>query len=335
VIAVAKQLFPWLSDVRALVAFQILLHVLLCLLILALLTGPLRKLLFFMLYAINPLVIYFVTFPFYYFYQAVPSFALIFLLLARGHWKGPMKAGLHAAYLALCISLSVVLLIRSTTVAAIAAFFVLAFLWLPARRIYFVGLAAFVLIAVTGYSPSQKNFWHTAYIGIGAYPNEHMQGLSDNNGYALFERQTGVPLDASLGGNYYDGTVMSRYREISRVEFLAILRSDWPALMRNAVMNTLQGFTVGYLVGRPFVMHLAMTAAGLMVLVLLALSRQYVLAALIIVSNATFTLYYPPIPAYMYGAYALLAMGVLGVVDYFRQRFSIGRHERLECAGRS
>jgi hypothetical protein len=246
-----------------------------------------------------------------------------------------MKAGLHVAFLAICIALSVVLLIRSTTVAAVAAFFALAFLWLPARRVYFVGLAVFALIAVTGYSPSQKNFWHTAYIGIGAYPNVYMQGLSDNNGYALFERQTGVPLDASLGGNYYDGKVMSRYREISRVEFLTILRSDWPVLMRNAVMNTLQGFTIGYLVGRPSVVHFALAAAGLVVLVLLALSRQYVLAALIILSNATFTLYYPPIPAYMYGAYALLAMGVLGVVDHFRQRFSIGHPERLEPAGRS
>ena len=202
VIAVAKAVFPWLPDVRALEAFQIALHTLLSLMIISLLDGRLKKSLFLVLYALNPLVIYYVTFPYYYFYQAIPSFALLFLLLGRPQWSAGAGRFHSSVFLLLCVALAFVLLMRSTTVAAIAAFFALAFFWFPSRKIYVAGLVAFVAIVVTGYTPSQKNFWHTAYVGVGAYPNEYVKGLSDDNGYALFEQKTGVPLDATLGATF-------------------------------------------------------------------------------------------------------------------------------------
>jgi hypothetical protein len=267
------------------------------------------------LYALNPVVLYFVTFPYYYFFQAIPSFALIFLLLTRDRWIGPERPTLLSGYVALSVMLAFVLLTRSTTIVAIAAFFVLAALWVPDRRVMALGVVLFAGVVATGHSPSQKNFWHTAYIGVGGYPNPHVSGLSDNNGYALFERKTGVPLDASLGGNYYQAPVMAQYKEVAQDEFLLILRGEWPRLTLNAVLNVLQGFTIGYLVGQPHWVHLGMAAVGLAVLGLFLATGQFLVAALVVTTSLTFTLYYPPIPAYMYGAYALLALGVIRTCD--------------------
>ena len=223
-----------------------------------------------------------------------------------------------AAYLVFCCALGVVLLIRSTTAAAIAAFFVVAFLSIRPRTVFLVGLVAFATVVATGYSPSQKNFWHTAYVGVGAYPNAHVEGLSDDNGYALYRQRTGEPLNASLGGNYYDEKVMARYRDVSRSEFLGIARDDPGVLVRNAALNTLQGFTIGYLAGQRYVVHVAMALAGLLFAGLLLYTGQYVLTGLVLATIATFVPYYPPIPAYMYGAYLLLVVGLIRAVEFGR-----------------
>jgi len=127
----AKRIFPWLPDVPALEALHILLHTLLSVLVIALLQGWRRKLLFLFLYALNPVVIYYVTFPYYYFLQAIPSFGLIFLMLTRDRWATPERPWLMTAFLLLCVALAFVLLARSTTIAAIVAFLVLAALWYP------------------------------------------------------------------------------------------------------------------------------------------------------------------------------------------------------------
>ena len=307
----AKKIFFWLPDVRAIEAFQILLHTMLSVLVIALLEGWRRKILFLFLYALNPLVLYYVTFPYYYFLQAIPSFGLIFLLLTRDRWNQRESNLLQVVLLIFCAVLAFVLLARSTTIAAVVAFFVLAALWLPDRRVILLGFAIFSILYSTGYSSSQKNFWHTAYIGVGAYPNTHMQGLSDDNGYTLFEEKSGSPLNASLGGNYYEEPVMAKYKEIAQAEYLRILRSDWPSLMRNALLNSLQGFTIGYLVGKPYWVHIFMAAAGFVFLFLLLATRQFMLVTLTLLTVLPFTLYFPPIPAYMYGAYLLLVAGAL------------------------
>ena len=143
-----------------------------------------------------------------------------------------------------------------------------------------------------------------------------MTGLSDDNGYALFQRKTGVPLNASLGGNYYDEKVMARYRDVSRSEFLRMARDDPGVLVRNAALNTLQGFTIGYLVGQRYVVHVTMALAGLLFAGLLVYTRQYVLTGLVLATIATFVPYYPPVPAYTYGAYLLLVVGLIRAVEF-------------------
>lgn len=319
-VAGAKYTFPWLPDVRAIEAMHIALHVLLSLLVIGLLNGRVNKALFLLLYSLNPVVLYFVTYPYYYFYQAIPSFALIFLFLGKRHWKAGVPHLHSVVYILMCAALAMALLIRTTTIAAIAAFFLLAFIWMPSRKVYLAGFAVFLALAISGYSPSEKNFWHTAYVGVGAYPNAQVVGLTDDNGYALFEQRTGRKLDASLHGNYNDSATLAQYRDITRIEFMRILGDGWMPLLRNAILNGMQGFTIGYLAGKSYGVHLAMSLVGFAIIGVFLITRQCLLVALIAVTIGTFTPYYPPIPAYMYGAYALLVFGAIRAVDYVRRR---------------
>jgi hypothetical protein len=68
-----------------------------------------------------------------------------------------------------------------------------------------------------------------------------------------------------------------------------------------------------------------MVAAGLVVLALLFASKQFLLVVLTVLTTLPFTLYFPPIPAYMYGAYALLVFGVLEISERLFRRPQIGR----------
>ena len=45
--------------------------------------------------------------------------------------------------------------------------------------------------------PTEKNLWHTVYVGIAAYENPYVKELSDNEGYRLYEETTGERLSAS------------------------------------------------------------------------------------------------------------------------------------------
>lgn len=321
VVRAAKTLFPWLSDVSAVKALQIAVHTIMCIALIALLQPGMQRVAFLALYAVNPLVIYFVTNPIYFFWQALPSFGLAVLLILRQRNAADVLTSPlgRLGLLAIFASLALALLIRPTTLGAVGVFFLLAIASLRKRGVLLAGAAVFAAVLVTGYTPNQKNFWHTPYVGIGAYANQHMQGLSDDNGYAMFERKTGHRFNASLGGPYYDAETMSRYSEATRDEYLRIARAEWPMLARNAAVNMLQGFSIGYLVGRPAWVQYAIAVAGLLALTLLLYSRQYWLVLAIAGTNATFALYFPPIQAYMFGSYMLLALGAVYILTQLRQ----------------
>ena len=331
----ATSLFPWLPDVQALELLQILLHVGLSVWVIALLGTQVQRLLFLVLYALNPVVLYFVTFPFYYFMQAIPSFALLILLIAKSRGLRPQSVATSVAFLAGAAALAIVYLTRPTTIGAIAGFFLLAVFVVGPRWVVAGGLVLFVALAHSGPAPSDNNPWHTAYIGVGAYPNDYVEAFNDNVGYALYEEKTGVPLNASLGGNLYESGVANRYADITRAAYVSILERDWPRLLRNVVLNTLQGFSPGYVAGQPYWLHLLFAATGLIVLAALAWSRQFVLILLIGITAGTFTVLCPPIPAYMYGAYALLVYGFIRVLDRAGALAPLDRRLRQERAART
>lgn len=66
----SQNIFPFLGDLRGVIYFQLIVHIIISLfLINFILSSPLKKLFFILFYAANPLVIYFTTFPFYYFWM--------------------------------------------------------------------------------------------------------------------------------------------------------------------------------------------------------------------------------------------------------------------------
>jgi hypothetical protein len=341
-VAAATSLLPWLPDLAAIEGLQIALHVFFCIWIIYLLRSPTAKLLFLLLYALNPLVIYYVTIPFYYFVQAIPSFLIVLLLLAITDNRWPDRPAAFVLGIAGGAVLGLALLTRPTTIGAVLGVFALAITTHRMRWPALAGAAVLALVVLTGrLADDQHGPWHTAYIGLGAYPNEFVTddfrpAFNDDVGYAFYLSQRGVQLDTELGGNYYEDEVIEDYMSLLRQEYLSVVRKDWPNVLRNATLNTLQGFSVGHVRQKGYSFQLPVAASGLVVLAAMAWTGQYVLILLIGATVGTFTVFAPPIPGYMYGAYALL---VFGAVEFLRRKGILARcdaflHRRVSSPGK-
>ena len=160
------------------------------------------------------------------------------------------------------------------------------------------------------------DLFHTAYVGLGAYPNEYQNYLSDNAGYELYEKIHGERIVASFGGNLYDGEITDRYYRTTKKEYMRIL-SDHPFLfLKHAILNTLIGYTCGYLNLNFKKINYISASLGLLVVIFLIISKNYFLFLAIGATLCTYTLYYPPIPAYMFGAYLLNVFSYLKIIEY-------------------
>src|SRR5258705_7550102 len=89
-VMIARNIFFWQGDSKAVESLQLLVHIIMCLLILMALKSRTRQILFFVLYAINPLILQVVTYPFYHFWTFLPGAIFIFYFLIRnlklGNW---------------------------------------------------------------------------------------------------------------------------------------------------------------------------------------------------------------------------------------------------------
>jgi len=278
--------------------------------VLSLLGDGLRRAVFGITYAVNPLILYFVQFPYEYFWTSLASLAFLLALFSK-RW------GL-SAMTALVIASLVLFHVRPP----VAPLLLLTPLVLAVRhRKPAYALAVPVLLTLMILTSYQsKEIWHTAYVGLGAYPNPFVHGLSDNNGYAMYEAKTGTVLEmSSPDGNYYDESVYRDYQRVLKAEYLGIALESPVRMVRNAVLNMLQSFSFGYPVARPNLAY-ASAAFGAVVIVLLLLTAQYSLVVGIGAVTVGFAPYFPPIPAYMFGAYMLLGVGVAEVARRLWQR---------------
>ena len=304
----AKHLFPFLGDQAAVRLLQALIHIGLCLGAMALpgMRGR-RRWGFLVLYGLNPLVLRFVTFNHYYFYQCLPAFALLYLLALRGRSQGPW------VYVALALggaALGLSWLTRPTLIGMLAVVAALA-LWQAYRgRLPWLGVglglasgAAF-LWSILPPRPSQKIVWHSAYMGIGAYENPYGVFLSDNASYALYKRQTGRTLNGSVGGNLYDSTERARFKGVLEAEYKRIAAEAPGLVVFNTVRNGLQGLGIGY-IGRRWWIPAALLGAGIAAFGVWR--RRWWLLAGLAANAATVSVLFPPIPAYVLGGYVLLA----------------------------
>ena len=304
----AKKLFFFLGDQHAIMFLQALVHLILCMLLTDRAVPKVWRVGYFLLYTINPLVLRYVVFNHYYFWQSIPSLLVVFLSL-----RGTKPTFL---YLALFL-LPWTSLARTTTILVLPVILFLLYRYYN-PRLMLAAIGYFALVWMFFYKPTQKNIWHTAYIGTGAYHNPYGIALNDNDGFELYTKTFGSKLSASTGGNVYEPKIYAQYKTLTKNTFLTQFY-DVPALyLKNAFVNFLGAYSLGYLAGKPDWMNYLLSLSGLGVILLFIRYRQWEFLMSIGLLSFAFTPYYPPVPAYMYANYALIAGGIATCFMKFR-----------------
>lgn len=312
IILVSRFLFSGLGDIQGVIYLQVLVHVGLCLIFVTFIFADYKsRLLFSLLYAANPVVIYFVTFPFYYFWLCIPSICLAVLLI-KPKWSSWVVAGSTPVLL-------LSLLIRPTPIFLSLLFYAFAFRLVRQhlRTIYLPCLSVFVagIILFSAVNPRQAP-WHTMYVGLGAYANHvGVRTLSDDEGYSYYFSKTGQRISTDpVAGNWGKPVLMKSYAAVVGLRYLEIAAAHPALLVRNAIVNFGQVFSVGYLDQRPL-LSLLSSAVGWCIVVFLLIRKQFVWVLAVASSALSFFWYFPPIPAYNYAAYLLLVCGVISALS--------------------
>jgi len=305
VIIVAKLLLPFILPIAALIVLQVITHCIICIFVLRKFPDNYLKLVFIILYALNPVVLKFVCFSYYYFWQVIPSLFLVLYLLDKKSW------GVYLVPVAFVLGFS--LGARGTTVLVVLAFLLLS-VWRERSAISLISFALVLGIKFFLYSGDTVP-WHTVYIGIGGYENSHGVTLDDGSGFNLFEGKTGITINTNaISGNFLDLEIRQDYYKVVEKEYFNILKESPVLLASNAIKNTLAGYSFGYFVGNPLIQNIAIIFGGFFALLLL-LFREYIWFLAIGLSLITFTSFYPPIPAYMYGSYLIIVVSFTQVLN--------------------
>jgi hypothetical protein len=307
VVLAARTLFWWMGDGNAVVTLQIIVHAAICLAILTLLSTQVRRLSFVLLYALNPLVLHFVTFPFYYFWAVLPCFVFAYLALGGARGRRWILPGVMLLFLGF--------LIRPATLFVCLATFAL-LLWQGRRLTAAIAFCAFALLQFQAIGHFYTSPWHTAYIGVGAYPNPYgIKGPVDSAGLDFYLKTTGKQVSNDpITGTFQDLQERDNYWRVLRTRYFEILAESPFLIARNAALNMAQSFGVGYDVGRPWVAFPS-TIIGVVMIGLIILSRQWIWGTAILAYAAAFAGYFPPIPAYLFGAYLFIALAGGGIIE--------------------
>jgi hypothetical protein len=281
------------GDAQSVVWLQLLAHLICSSLIWVRLKSDAARVSFGLLYIVNPLILYFVTFNFYYFWQVIPCLGVLLLWMDK-----------KVSWIAIAIVLIMPFMLATRPTLFFVALLFFALLGYYSR--WYWGIAASIgciLVFSFIYAPNKKNPWHTAYIGLGAYPNKLHIPLSDESGYQLYEHVTGKKLNVSVGGNYYDNAVIDEYAAITKEATLGYIKRHPFAVVRNATLNFLQSYALGYFVNKPFIVYVLMALAGFCLLAFSAYKKYFIPLICIATYAIAFIPYFPPIPAYHFGAY--------------------------------
>ncbi len=307
VVWVAQTLLFWLPPIKATVWFQILFHVFTCLWIIKNLGSKRDKFIFIIIYAINPLILRYATFAFYYYWQVLP--ALVWFWMSQ---QNKIKGISTLDYCVIFCVLAAAFFIRQST--ALVSLFILFYAaWQQQKLRNWLAVGLFVVFLVFAKNPSQP--WHTAYVGYGAYPNTAGIELPDNYGYLAYKKATGIDIDTSpIGGNYFDPKINQNYTESMQNEVFKIIAENPLTVIKNAILNTLQGFSIGYFVGNMSVTYLS-SIIGLACILIFGFKKQYAQLGFLFFGVASFSTYFPPIPAYMFGNYLVLCITFIFCFD--------------------
>lgn len=299
---VARNLLPGMGDLQALLVLQCIVHLLSCWLILTHLRSNMQRVLFLLGYAANPVVIHFVTFPFYYFWQTLVPVCVVHCLLRD--WKVPVGQAVLMVLVA-CASVW----IRPATL-FVAAGLVVMLAWRLRRALGCTLIVVFIAGIAGQFGKGAASPAHTMFAGLGAYDNPEGLYLSDESATKYFERKTGekpvFSVASGFGGNWYEPEFQKRYYSVMEDGVRDFVQQHPVLMLRNVIVNSLQGFSVGYITNVPDAVRYVVAGTGLVFIVLLIRTKQWVLLAANTLAIGSFTPYFPPIPAYMFGSYVLL-----------------------------
>src|SRR6266536_2252384 len=224
------------------------------------------QILFFIFYACNPFILRYVIFNFYYIYQVIPSFILLSML-----YKKPLP---YFLTMLSAVLLALVFLTRPTVLLLI---FIISFYlyYHYGWKKFLVYASVFFLIFIVINRPNEKNPWFTAYVGLGAYDNKYVNKLSDNAAYDLYKKETGKPISASVGGNYYDDSTIIVFREILKNRWVNIFQSNPFYIIRNAALNFFSAFSIGYLSFANLSFKIIIACSGLFIFLWLIVKRKF------------------------------------------------------------
>lgn len=307
-IIIAKRIFFWQSDLNALQSLQYLVHIAISLLFLHVLKKKHEKILFFFLYAINPIILYFANYPYYYFWQVIPSAIFAYWYLNGKKLESlPVLSGLTIVFAFIYIT--------RPTVLFLILFFYIAYAYKQSYIKAFVGGTLF--IALINVLPALSvGPWHTMYVGIGAYDNPYHIQLDDKDGYDYYKIQTGKVVGSE---NIWIAEIKQSYYDTLKTRYVEIVKENPFMIVKHALLNVFESYSIGYKVGNTFINYIS-AAFGLILMGLLIYTRQYMLFIAIGLSAGGFALYYPPIAAYMYGSYLIIVIAILGVINFFIEK---------------
>ncbi|PHR69805.1 MAG: hypothetical protein COA66_07040 [Arcobacter sp.] len=303
IVIFSKKVFFWQGDLESLQSLQYIVHICISLFILSLLEKKYQQVLFFIFYAINPIILYFVNYPFYYFWQVIPSVIFIYWYFNQDRTKNLIFI--------ITFIFVFVYIIRPTVLFLIILFYIL-YAFKDSYKKSAIGLGLFLVLI--NISPSLSiGPWHTMYVGIGAYENKYNITLSDTEGYKYYKEQTGKTVNSD---NIMNTKIKTDYYKVLKKKYFEILDESPMMIIKHLVLNVAQSYSIGYKVGNLKMIYFS-AFIGVIMMLLLLYTKQYILFLAIGFAGGGFTPYYPPIAAYMYGSYILIVIGFIGIVDYF------------------
>jgi len=304
---VSRTLFFWQGDLQSLVTLQQFFHIIFSFIVLLLLPTLWKKISFFLLYTINPLILYLVDFPYYYFWQVIPTAILLIYLLR--------DKKINNSVFLLSILFSFIVIIRPSTLFIVL--FVLLVIGVKERFLIkgFMSMALLLGLTFMLKPDSVNQPWHTMYIGVGAYPNEYNITLSDSDGFKRFEEERGGKI-LGCSTNITNNELYEVYiGDFIKNKYFKILQESPELIVKNAFLNIFQSYGLGHKANNYIVNYISVFIGALLVVFLLYF-KEYLLFLAIGIASISFSPYYPPIAAYMFGSYILIIYSWIVIINH-------------------
>ncbi len=307
-----RKIFPFLSDLRGAVLLAIILHLGLSSAILNYLNPGTSRYIFTIVFVANPLIIFYLTLPYYYFWQAFPSLLLVIVWFYREKikvWQTPVIA----LFLALCVA------IRPNTI-FISIAILLLLIYFSRHWMNYVSLVLFT-VCFCFMPKTNKMPWHTVYAGLGAYPNNYGLYLSDESSYASFRKKTGISLNAAFGENYYNLKIREEYNQHLKNESFEYIKTHPVQSLKSVILNLSIGIFSPYRPGSAVWIYYIQALLGLIFLTGLIWLRQWFVLIGLSLSLGCIAIIYPPIAAYIIGSLVFTALGLTRIITHVITRF--------------